>query len=48
MSVLVKYKIDSDIKDMIMYCNMNNTISEIEQRISDIINKKVKVIYIKF
>lgn len=48
MSVLVKYKIDSDVKDIVMYCSIESTINEIEQRISDIIDKKVKVIYIKF
>lgn len=48
MSVLIKYKIDSDVKDIVMYCNIESTINEIEQRISDIIDKRVKVIYIKF
>lgn len=48
MSVLVKYEVDSTVNDMIMYCSEKSTMRDIENRISSIINKTCKVLYVKF
>lgn len=48
MSVLVKYEVDSKVNDMIMYCSEKSTMRDIENRISSIINKTCKVLYVKF
>lgn len=48
MSILVRYEVDSREDDMVMYCNEKTTMKDIEKRISSIINKDCKVLYIKF
>lgn len=48
MSVLVKYEVDSKKDDIIMYCSEKTTMKDIEERISSIINKTCKVLYVKF
>lgn len=48
MSVLIKYEVGSKVNDMIMYCSEKSTIKDIENRISSIINRTCKVLYVKF
>lgn len=48
MSILIKYEVDSKVNDMIMYCGEKSTMKDIEERISSIINKTCKVLYVKF
>lgn len=48
MSVLVKYKVDTKEDDIVMYCSERTTMKDIENRISSIINKDCKVLYVKF